>query len=489
MLQTKTVQPVTRLLPSIAIASWACLAVLLPGAIPKAVALAVLPMAALGWWLFRGRDRWVLAFFFCAILLPPLPIALGDSGPHLAPLLALAGMILAVAGPLRLDIPHLRLVSLATAFVACLVLSECFAAAYSGPEVALLGLFRIGLFCISPLVLVCTLAAPNSQRSLRVARLLFRMAVAAGVFACADFYFQFPSPAGFGAQFVWLDTEVLRRAQGLFYEASTLGNFCAFFLVFALVFVFAPKCLRPCTRVELVFGSCVLFTALVLSYSRASLLNLLCSGGVFLVLSRQRRKRIFITGVIAAVVSSVVIAAFFPTYLDHYWIRLQQSVIYSTSSPDAVLSGRLTSWETLSHFASEHSLQLIFGVGYKTLPYSDYLGASVIADNTYLSLLIETGIIGLLAFLSWNFEMLRQSLHALRRPICVQSLLATVFFCFWIGEMVQMLSGDLITYWRVLPIYLWALGAGLQSSGSAPIGGPSDAFGNRADWRFGFRSR
>jgi hypothetical protein len=31
------------------------------------------------------------------------------------------------------------------------------------------------------------------------------------------------------------------------------------------------------------------------------------------------------------------------------------------------------------------------------------------------------------------------------------------FFCFWVGQMFQMLSGDLLTYWRVLPIYFWVL--------------------------------
>jgi hypothetical protein len=37
------------------------------------------------------------------------------------------------------------------------------------------------------------------------------------------------------------------------------------------------------------------------------------------------------------------------------------------------------------------------------------------------------------------------------------SFLGTWFFCFWIGELVQMLSGDLLTYWRVLPVYFLVL--------------------------------
>ena len=45
-----------------------------------------------------------------------------------------------------------------------------------------------------------------------------------GLFACLDFYFQFPAPARFAEQFVWLPGGVYRRAQGLFYEASTLAT-------------------------------------------------------------------------------------------------------------------------------------------------------------------------------------------------------------------------------------------------------------------------
>jgi hypothetical protein len=34
------------------------------------------------------------------------------------------------------------------------------------------------------------------------------------------------------------------------------------------------------------------------------------------------------------------------------------------------------------------------------------------------------------------------------------------------GELVQMLSGDLITYWRVLPIYFWILAIAVRESGA-----------------------
>jgi O-antigen ligase len=112
----------------------------------------------------------------------------------------------------------------------------------------------------------------------------------------------------------------------------------------------------------------------------------------------------------------------------------------------------------------ENPLRLLFGTGYKTLPYSTYIGQTTIADNTYLSLLIETGIFGLASFVALSFEMLRLSLHAARGPVSAGKVLGTIFFCFWIGEMVQMASGDLITYWRILPIYFWVFAACMQTT-------------------------
>jgi O-antigen ligase len=71
----------------------------------------------------------------------------------------------------------------------------------------------------------------------------------------------------------------------------------------------------------------------------------------------------------------------------------------------------------------------------------------------YLSALIETGIFGLAALLLLNVAILRASWRALRAG----SFFGKWMFCFWMGEVVQMFSADILTYWRVLPIYLWVL--------------------------------
>src|ERR1700687_396027 len=73
---------------------------LAPGVIPKLVLCAPLILIPLAWQLLQTSTAWVTLFFFCAPLTSPLPIRLGDSGPHVALLMAGAGLFI---GLLRLS--------------------------------------------------------------------------------------------------------------------------------------------------------------------------------------------------------------------------------------------------------------------------------------------------------------------------------------------------------------------------------------------------
>ena len=144
-----------------------------------------------------------------------------------------------------------------------------------------------------------------------------------------------------------------------------------------------------------------------------------------------------------------------------YLLRLEYSqTIFS--APASVLSGRVANWQAITSFLAAHPWHVIFGIGYKTLPYSTFIGQTVIADNMYLSLLAETGIIGLAAFFLLNFAILRAAWRAARRSDSQKSFFGAWIFCFWIGQLFQMLSGDLFTYWRVLPLYFWALAMAIR---------------------------
>jgi O-antigen ligase len=455
----------------VAVAIWAAMFALASTAIGKPILLALPIASALLWWLLGRTDRWMKAFFASAILLPPLPFAFGDSGPHIAPLFALVGLLVLFVSSPKSSPRVYRLLLLFLFFLVALLQSLLSAALYSGSQVALLSLARIMLFAIAPLVFfyTATQTVAGAMASMRFTRFLFRLATIAALFACADFYFQFPSPAGYSAQFVWLDNAVLRRAQGLFYEASTLGNFCVFFLVLVLVSFSFQRQRRPCSRFELVGGGLALGAALILSYSRGSLLNLLCAGATLLCIRRSVDRRSIFTVITSVLVIGTVIYSVFPDFAQSYWLRLQASVLYLPSAPGAILSGRLSSWSNLLHFLIHNPWHLLFGVGYKTLPYSTYVGSVIVTDNTYLDLLVETGLLGLSTFVALNVEILRSGFRAVHSPSAETRFFGTWFFCFWIGELVQMLSGDLITYWRVLPLYFWALAIAVRSPKSSGL--------------------
>jgi O-antigen ligase len=287
----------------------------------------------------------------------------------------------------------------------------------------------------------------NARRSVQ---LLYAAAAMAALFACVDFYYQFPAPAGYGPQFVWLDSGVYRRAQGLFYEASTLGNFCAFFLVMIAVALTRCSGEVPVSRKWLLAGGAVFFTALVLSYSRGSLINVAVSLAVLLWMNRRRVP--LVRGAMVAAVGALAIWWIFPAFAQAYWTRLSASTEFLFTSTNGVLSGRLTSWGTLGDWIAANPWQAFFGIGYKTLPYTQYLGSPVVADNMYLSLLVETGVAGLAALIWLNVAILRAAAGSARR-----SFFGMWMLCFWAGEVVQMASGDLLTYWRVLPVYFWIL--------------------------------
>jgi hypothetical protein len=253
---------------------------------------------------------------------------------------------------------------------------------------------------------------------------------------------------------VWLDSGVYRRAQGLFYEASTLGNFCAFFLVMIAVAFTRPREESPVSRKALAAGGAVFFAALVLSYSRASLINVGVSLAVLVWCNRRRVRlvRIALLVPLAALLTWWI----FPSFAQTYWTRLSDSAEFLFTRTEGVLSGRVASWQMLAAWIAAHPWQAMFGIGYKTLPYTNFLGSPVVADNMYLSLLVETGVAGMLALIWLNFAILRA---AAQRS---HSFFGMWMLCFWAGQTVQFASGDLLTYWRVLPVYFWILALALR---------------------------
>jgi O-antigen ligase len=438
----------------------AALIALIPSLAVKIAACVVVIAIPAFWWMLREPGRWLALFFISALLLPPLPVDMGNAGPHVAILFAGCGIAIGLIHSVPIRSDHLG--TSMCALFSVMAASVAMAAIYSGLPIAAASMARVMLFGISVYVFFFVRGA---SVSFNIVRVLFCAAVGSAVLACLDFYFQFPAPGGYGPQFIWLESGVFRRAQGVFYEASTLGNLCAFFLEMIAVAIFRPRHERPVSTPVMLIGGVALASALVLSYSRASLLNLAVALVVLLWLHRKRLRttRILVGAGVIGGAAVTMLLSLFPLFAQAYWLRIAQSFSYFTESPNAILSGRIHSWTVLTQFLIAHPWHAIFGIGYKTLPYSDFIGQTAIADNTYLSVLVETGILGFAALLVWNVAVIRASYRAANSDNSQRAFCGTWMLCFWAGQVVQMFSADLLTYWRVLPVYMCVLALAVRT--------------------------
>ncbi len=426
---------------------WACAAM---------APLIFLPLAS---WSLAEPGRWFAAFCVVSLLLPPLPFAVGSSGPHAAILFAVLGLWCGLA---RLSDWRIRTEGLTLAmllFPSALLVSIPFAAVYSGAGVAVASLVRMGLLGVAIFTFFYFAGGPGSRAGIAGwagVKGFYFAAAGSALFACVDFYFQFPPLAAFGEQFVWLETGIYRRAQGVFYDAGMLGNVCVFFLVMVVLAWLRPEAgRRIASRKMLLAGGAVLSAALLFSFSRSSLLSLAVALVAVFCLNRPRIQLLNLAGLAAACLLSIIGLALFltPGFARHYAVRAWQTL----TQFEVMLGGRLETWETILDFLAANPWHAVFGVGFKTLPYSTFVGENLIPDNMYLSTLVETGLVGLAAMVFLSGAILVAGYRAARSDRPVASFCGAWIFCFWCGQLFQMASVDVLTYWRVLPIYFFVL--------------------------------
>ncbi|MGA3023376.1 MAG: O-antigen ligase family protein [Bryobacteraceae bacterium] len=430
--------------------------------LPRVCAVGVLVSLPIMAWMVSSSVAWIGLFLGAVLLLPPLPAAVGNSGAHPALLLAAFGVYAAFLFGHRWTFGKSPIVVTAAVLTALMLASVLAALIYSGAAIAVGSAVRVLLFAIGPFVFMYVVSGPGqtlAASELGPAKLLFAGGVLSALFACVDFYYQLPAPSGYSPQFIWLADRVLRRAQGLFYDAGALGNMCAFFLVMVAAALLAPG-RYGLKRILAAVGAIPLATAMVFSYSRASVLNLVVSIGAMLFVRRQQVKwfRTAVAALAALTAVAVVVSSLAPG-LTQWWVqRVQKTLELAFSASDAALSGRVSSWQMIASFTVEHPVRALLGVGYKTLPYSDVLGRPVIADNTYLSAFVETGIAGLAALCALHVAILRATYRAARSVNPTAAFYGLWAFSFWVGEIVQMGAADLLTYWRLLPVFFFVIG-------------------------------
>lgn len=308
-------------------------------------------------------------------------------------------------------------------------------------------------------------------------------AVASGAYGIVDFFWPIPFPHPAADQFIWLESAIVRRAQGVFYEASSFGNCCAIFLVAASAAYLAgqERAVRTYRICLLLFIS-IQSLAVFLSFSRSVWASVLVSLVVFTWVSgmvKFKRVRLF---VIALVAPLIVVWFYLPELWGYFTGNRIGYFGQILADPNLVSSGRLETWATLFSIMRRYPQYLLFGVGYKTLSFTRLFHQEIITDNGFLNLFVETGLVGLAGFVLFSTAIFKSFWKLSHRTSGVALFWSALILSLWCGQWVQMLATDAYTYWRSM-VVLVALTALVlnrtERSRTAATAGESSGFISR----------
>jgi O-antigen ligase len=407
----------------------------------------------------RPHPRLFYLIITTALIIPPFYLSAlpGQIPIHICSLLLLA---LALMVSFRLEIFRLNWDSIGEAglyLLLAMALSLPFAYWLSGVQVGIQSSLRF-LLVLQPWFLyawICTTGWVEKDEQLtRFVRFLLIVGAAAATYGIIDFYFPFPFSHPFADQYIFLQGEKIRRAQGLFYEASSFGNLCAFFLTLSLLQLYSLRkgsSLLHLSGLFLLVG--IFFTALFLAYSRGSWANVMMTVTVFLALQRALQIRRLAALLVLMAAFGLLLYQVSPGVVANFFEWRLANLLEFWNDPSFATSGRWETWERLITFFADHPWLLLFGIGYKSLPHTDLFGTSLIADNGFLSLAFETGITGFIAFLNLNWVIFRSLHQTTQHQNSTVRRYGAFMFAFWCGEMVQMMTGDIFTFWRNVILY------------------------------------
>src|SRR6202035_3942451 len=108
------------------------------------------------------------------------------------------------------------------------------------------------------------------------------------------------------------------------------------------------------SRLSLATGSVVFSGALIFSFSRASVVNLLVAGIAYLLIRGVSIRRLLTTSAVLGVTSAGILRFTSPLFFAHYLTRLAATFQFFQEAPNRVLSGRIASWETITAFLAQH---------------------------------------------------------------------------------------------------------------------------------------
>ena len=285
-------------------------------------------------------------------------------------------------------------------------------------------------------------------------RLLLAGAVLSASYGIVDFVWPVPFAHPAANQFIWLGTVVLRRAQGVFYESSNFANFCGFFLVITSAALLARKeRVLHIHRAVVIASVTILSLAVLVAFSRSTWAGVFVALLVFASITGNVKFR---RGAILVLVLAVPLFLLWKLSPELWQYLLNARVgrlAEIFASPNVATSGRFDTWGRVLSILADNPQYLTFGIGYKTLTFTRLFHGEIIVDNGYLSLLLETGLVGLTGFFLFSRAILKSFFKLLHSSDQALSFWSAALFSLWCGQLVQLLAVDTYTFWRNMVIF------------------------------------
>jgi O-antigen ligase len=242
------------------------------------------------------------------------------------------------------------------------------------------------------------------------------------------------------------------RVEGPIGSANQYGAFMAFFVPMFAAMALGSK---GVARVFWWFVFLSGFTLIIATGSRGTYVAILAAivlGGKFISPYFDRRA-VRRAGIQLAVVLVLIAGGVAVMNLDLAEQRLEQS---TSTDMDELSSGRTSIWRATVLVQAEKPTTFLYGVGWNS---HDNSGVWKSAHNTYLLLLYELGIVGLVMFLVLLAATVRQVRILIKRTQDKERILMSGVAFGFLGVIVAIIFLDLYTPW----FYIWSfLGMSLR---------------------------
>ncbi|MFH1459637.1 MAG: O-antigen ligase family protein [Candidatus Omnitrophota bacterium] len=182
-------------------------------------------------------------------------------------------------------------------------------------------------------------------------------------------------------------------------EPNTLGGYLMMMMMIATGLILNLPSLKK--KIILAAGMCVAFAAFLFTLSRGSWVSFIPAYAVLLFLSRKGKLMLLIVSLLFILLFSVI----FPSFVyDRIEATFKDTTPRTIMGREVVVDGsaaaRIDTWkDSIKHW----SRSPIFGNGAGS--------AGSVVDNQYMRVLIETGLIGIIAFLLLLFSIYRSCLN------------------------------------------------------------------------------